>query len=375
MLAVHVLAGPAVMGSVSTVLAGDPELSLELRTNNVREALNFRCHPDDVLIIDDALLRDAPGLVSSLTSIVCRKILVGPVADPDAARRALTLQSVNMVDTTRIGDDLAAIIHTLVTPDVELEPWVVVVYSAKGGVGKSTVALNLAWALAMQSDHDVALVDADPLGDIGAMIQDRPGATLVDVARGMASGMSAEKALQSLYRVKALGLTVVPAALSPHEAERIHLEDFEKVLALMRGSHAYVVIDVATGLTDFNLAAMDQASEIVVMTAPERVTLGAVERAFEVLKRLYPDRLAVLLNRADSDTGVDVREVERVLSQAVQYVLPSGGSAPVRAANRGRPLVLAEPKNSLARAITAMAQEIVGGREGTRRRPRRWFVR
>ncbi len=375
MLSVHVLAGPMVMGAASSVLAPDPEVQLDTRTNNVREAVNLRLGSDDVILIDDLLLAQAPGLVASIKGVPCRKILVGRVADPDAARRALVLEAVNMVDPDRLSEDLLEVLKSLVQPATVTDPWVGVVYSAKGGVGKSTVALNLAWALAIQSDHDVALMDADPLGDIGAMIQDKPGATLVDVARGLAAGMSEEKALSSLYRVKALGLTVVPAAPSPQDAQKISVEEFETVLRLLAASHPYVVVDVATGLTDLNLIAMDQATEIIVLTAPERVTLGTVKRAVEVLKRLYPNKLALLLNRADSDTGVGVREVEQELSVPVQYVLPSGGSAPVRATNRGRPLVLADAKNTLARAITAIAQEIVGGREGTRRRPRRWFAR
>jgi len=79
------------------------------------------------------------------------------------------------------------------------------------------------------------------------------------------------------------------------------------------------------------------------------------------------------LNRADSNTGVGIDEVERALGQKVRYVLRSGGAGPVRAANHGRPLVMSDPKNPLAKSLSAIAQDMVNVREGARRR-RRWFA-
>lgn len=375
MLTVHILAQPGIMGAASSVLAGLPELGLGLRTNNIREALGYGYASTDLLVIDDGLLSESPGLVATLSETLCRKILVGSMADAAAGRRALVLGVVTMIDWERLSDELPEAVSSLVPALARQEPWVAAVYSAKGGVGKSTAALNLAWALALQSERDVALVDCDPLGDIGAMIQDKPGATLADLVRGLHGRMGEDKLLQSLYHVKALGLTVVPAGANPQDVGSMSPEDFEKVISILKEHHSYVVLDLPTGLTDTNLVALDVANQIVVMSAPERVTLTAVSRALDILRRLYPQKLALLLNRADSDTGLSQAEVETVLGQPLHYILPSGGSGPVRAANKGRPLMLAEPKNPLARAIAGMAREIVGGREGARRRPRRWFAR
>ncbi len=376
MLTVHVLAMPGIMGATSTVLAGDPDISIELRTNNLREALSFRySSQEEVLIVDDSLLAANPSLIASISELPCKKILVGRLADADTARRALALEAHNIVDEVQLAAELPDVLQSLRTPQaMPTEAQVISVYSAKGGVGKSTVALNLAWALALQSDLPVALVDCDPLGDIGAMIQDKPGATVVDVMHGLAHGMSDEKALQSLYAVKGIGLTIVPAPLNPQETDDVSAPALESLLNLIKSVHAYVVLDLPTGLTDLNLTAMDASSRILVLAAPERVTLGTIGRSLDVLARFYDEKLAVVLNRADSDTGLDLPEVSQMLHREIRHVLPSGGSAPVRAANRGRPLVLAEPKNPLAKALIALARDIVSEREGSRRRTRRWLV-
>ncbi|PSR23938.1 MAG: hypothetical protein C7B45_01240 [Sulfobacillus acidophilus] len=376
MLTVHILAKPGIMSLVSTALVGDSEISLELRTNNLREILGFQYRDvRDLLIVDDAILSEAPGLVQSVADLPCRKLLIGSLSDMEAARRALTLQSTAIVEADRVNDDLVAVVKALLDPPVTREPWVAAIYSAKGGVGKSTLALNLAWALAMYSEFNVALIDCDPLGDIGAMIQERPGATLSDLVRGLGAGMDDDRALQSLYRVQALGLTIIPAEPNAQRALELRSADLERVLALVRQTHGYVVLDLPIGLTDLNLTALDHATDIIVMAAPERVTLGTVRRSLDILHRFYSGKIAVLLNRADSDTGLTDGDIEQALAHPVQYVLPSGGSSPVRASNTGRPLVLFDPKNPLAKSIIAMAQEIAGQREGVRRRPRRWLIR
>lgn len=375
MLIVHILAEPAVVTVASNAMAGQPDWVIGTRTHNIREALSISLKAEDVLIVDDHLMRETPSLIPPLANLSCRKMVIGSLADSEIARRALLLDAVSVIDPARIAEELSLALTGLDVAVEKLDSWVVAVYSAKGGVGKSTAALNLAWGLALESEFDVALVDCDPLGDIGAMIQDKPGANLMDLVRGINSGMAEEKVLQTLYHVNPLGLTIVPAAPNPHDTEGLNPHDLERMVGLIKEDHAYVVLDLATGFTDINLAALDAASQIVVVAAPERVTLTTVRRSLDVLRRFYPDKLALLLNRADSDTGLSAEEVAEMLGQPIRYTLPSGGSGPVRASNRGRPLVLAEPKNPLARAFMDMAQEVVGPREGARRRPRRWFVR
>lgn len=375
MLTVHCLAEPAVVNLISNALASEPDMEPGLRTHDVREVLEFRYGDDDVVVLDDAVVGKFPSLIGALADLAVRKLTIGYTGDAAAARRALLVGSLAMIEASRITEELLVTLRELVPAQVTQAPWLGAVYSAKGGVGKSTVALNLAWALALQSEHPVALVDCDPLGDIGAMIQDRPGATLGDVVRGLAAGMPEDKALASFYRVKGLDLTIAPAASLLQQSELVTPEDLGRIVTLLQQSHAYVVMDLATGLGEHNLAAMDRASEVYVLAVPERVTLTTVSRSLDVLRHLYPDKLTLLLNRSDSDTGIDKDGVQKALGFPVRYELPSGGSAPIKAANRGRPLVLAEPKNSLSRAISAMAQEMVHAREGVRRSRRRWFAR
>lgn len=376
MLTVHVLARPHLLGALMSFVNSQPDTAVGFRGSNLREVLTWPVSPDDVLVCEDRLIAEVPGLVADLSGIACVRVLVGTLGDAACARRAVALGALNIVDETRLLQELPEVIRDLIKPEPSpSDPLVLSVYSAKGGVGKSTIALNLAWALALQSERKVALVDCDPLGDIGAMIQDKPGASVADVMQALNNGLSEDKALQMLHHMKGIGLTVAPAPADPHQAEACDAPAMQQFIDLVRRHHDYVVLDLATGLSDVNLTAMDASMRILVLAAPERVTLKSVGRALTVLHRFYPDKLRVLLNRADSDTGLDVADVQEQLGRMVSDVLPSGGSGPVRAANRGRPLVLNEPKNPLAKALTSMAVELVGAREGTHRRPRRWLGR
>ncbi len=375
MITVHVLAQPVVMGVVSSILGSHPDAVVGTRTNNAREAISLHYTAEDLLIIDDDVLLDVPGLVASLAELGCRKVLVGAVNNAEAARRALLMQATHMIDREHLSEELAEIIRGLNPAPISTKPWLAAIYSAKGGVGKSTIALNLAWALALQSEQKVALLDIDPLGDIGAMIQENPGATIIDLVEELSSGLAEDKALLSLYQVKGLGLTVVPAGGFARLDQDVHPDDLEKVLAVLKGSHDYLVLDLASGLTDLNLAALDAVEKIFVVASPERVALMTVRRSLDIFRRLYPAKLELILNRADSDTGIEEQEVEEALGIPIHYRFPSGGSAPARAANRGKPLILADSRNSLSRALVEVAQKIVGAREGVHRRPRHWFGR
>ena len=374
-ITVNVLAQPGIIGGLSSVLGENPRAGFGVRTHNPREVLGISYQADDLLIIDDDTLGDVPGLVAAIGELPCRKVLVGAVADAAAARRALLLKALYMVDRQRALEELGELLKGLIPIPTPMKSWLGAIYSAKGGVGKSTIALNLAWALALRSERNVALVDVDPLGDIGAMIQEKPGATLVDLVEGLRSGLAEDKALLSLYRVKALGLTVVPASLEARPDTGIAPEDLERVLTILKENYDYIILDLATGLTDLNLAALDAVEKILVVAAPERVALLAVRRSLDIFRRLYPAKLELVLNRADSDTGLGDEEVEDALSSPIRYRFPSGGSSPARAANRGRPLILADARNPLSRAFVEMAQDITGEREGVHRRLRHWFGR
>ena len=207
----------------------------------------------------------------------------------------------------------------------------------------------------------------DMFGDIGSMLLERPPISIVDVIQELENGMSADKALQSLFTSMELGLTIVPSSTNPQRAEIIRTEHITQVINLVKTTHAYVILDLPTGLTENNLAALDAANRIVVVALPEQVTLKTVARSMDILEKIYADRLTIALNRTDSGTGLNSDDVSRILGRPVSFSLASGGTGPVKFSNQGVPLVQADRSNALSADILRMANHFVTESEGLHR--------
>ncbi|MCY0878470.1 MAG: P-loop NTPase [Firmicutes bacterium] len=374
MAQLYLLARQALAESLRQSLLGSSAVPITVSTD-LREALARPYRSGDLLIVDDGLLADNAALVEQIARLPCRKALLGAADDLTVARRALQIRSVEIVPPGEVAAQLPKLAAQFLEPD-DAAPaprrlWAM--FSSKGGIGKTTLALNFAWAVATYSAHRVALVDFDPLGDVGAMLPRMPSTTLVDVVDSLEAGLGSEAVINSLYQVPDIGLTIVPADSSPERSQRMTAAQVGVVLDLLEAHHAYVVADMATGLSDINLALLDRADEIWVLTAPEKVTLLPLMRSLPILRTLYRDKLVVVVNRSDSETGLETDEIGEMLGQPVVYALPSGGVGPVVAANQGRPLVAMDPSNPLARAIVHIARDQVTRFEGPRRNtPRLW---
>ncbi|MCY0899847.1 MAG: P-loop NTPase [Firmicutes bacterium] len=363
----YVLVRPQLAETVrQSILGASVPISV---STDVREALARPYRSGDLLVVDDGLLADNGALVEQLARLACQKVLMGSVDDLAVARRALQLKSVEIVAPRDLAEMVPQLAAQFLAPDdaAPLPRRLWAMFSSKGGIGKTTLALNFAWAMAMQSAHRVALADFDGLGDVGAMLPRVPSTSLVDVVESLEAGLSTDAVMNSLYQVPEMGLTIVPADASPERSQRITAAQVSAVLDLLQAHHAYVVADMATGLSDVNLAILDRADEIWVITAPEKVTLLPLMRSLPILRTLYPEKLVIVVNRSDSETGLGTADIADMLGQPVSYALPSGGVGPVVAANQGRPLVMTEPSNALARAISNMAREQVTRFEGPRR--------
>lgn len=324
----------------------------------------------DVLLVDDRVLKETPGLTHSVARLACPKVFIGAVEDAHATRRAISLRSFEIVAPDEVERLLPGILARLEgAEEPAAKPQAVFsVVSSKGGVGKSTLALNFAWALSVKSHFPVALIDFDSLGDIATMLPQVPSVSLVDVIESVEAGLDPATILRSLHAMQDTRLTVIPADANPQRSQGITSAHVASIIQLVQTAYPYVVIDTATGFSDMNVAILDACDEIFVMTAPERVTIGPLLRSMPALRQLYAEKLAVVVNRSDSATGLEPSAITEMIGQAPRYVLPSGGAAPVKASNQGQGLVISDPTNPLARAILAMAQGVVTDYEGPHRR-------
>lgn len=236
---------------------------------------------------------------------------------------------------------------------------IVTVFSAKGGCGKTTLATNLAAALADRGRREVCLVDLDlAFGDVAIALQLFPAHTIAD-AVPLGDNLDST-AVQALLTPHSPGLTTLVAPVEPGPAESIPAGLVSRILELLREHFDYVVVDTPPSFDDQVLAAFDLSDLIALIATLDIPALKNLKLTLETMDLLnYPrDRWRVVLNRADSKVGLAVSEVEKTLRVPISVQIPSSRDVPA-AINRGVPLVLDEPRHPVTLAIKMLAEHLV----------------
>lgn len=366
MYTVYVAAPESLQNTLTAAVKSDAEAVFIGISGDLRQALD-ECaltNPGCLVIHDDLLVENI-GLMDQLAQAPYPIILIGPETTA-TAKRALAIRARDLVGLSNWEQDLETSlpIHATKSEGAMDEPGrVQVVFSSKGGVGKTTIAVNLALALAKSRKDPVALVDLDlQFGDVATLVGILPQATIYDVVAGEMGQVDRMRLERALINVPGTRVNVLAAPLRPEEADEIHAERVVRVLQLLRETHAFVVVDTGPGYSDVNVSALDFCDDVLTVCTPDVVTIRTIGQAMRVFREglRYPDhKVKIILNRAGSKTGVEPQDIEKTLATRISYQLPSDGSWPVKAANQGRPLQLLNPDSLLSRALTEMAQDMV----------------
>jgi pilus assembly protein CpaE len=266
--------------------------------------------------------------------------------------------------SVRRAKDLArALRETVGSPEAAEEiagrGTLITVFSAKGGCGKTTLATNLAAALADRGRREVCLVDLDlAFGDVAIALQLFPAHTIAD-AVPLEDNLDAS-ALASLLTPHSPGLTTLVAPIEPGTAESIPATLVSKVLTLLKAEFDFVIVDTPPAFDDHVLAAFDQSDMVALIATLDIPALKNLKLTLETLDLLnYPrERWRLVLNRADSKVGLALSEVEKTLKAPIIAQIPSSRDVPA-SINRGVPIVLDDPRHSVSLAIKAFAENHV----------------
>ena len=241
----------------------------------------------------------------------------------------------------------------------------IAVFSTKGGVGKSTIAINVAVAMARRSSELVALVDADlQFGDVAVMLGLPPHHTVLDAAESTHFGDS--ELLRGLLSRHDSGLLVLPAPTEPMLGSPLRGEEIVAVCDALRALCGYVIVDLPTQFDEYVLAVVDAADEVLLvgsMDIPSVKNLKIGVQALD-LAAIAGSKLRLVLNRANTQVKLDVREIEHVLNMRAEFPIPSDISVPM-SVNAGVPVVDYEPRSAATRALEHVAVTLLGSEAAT----------
>ncbi|HZP14673.1 MAG TPA: AAA family ATPase [Nocardioides sp.] len=237
---------------------------------------------------------------------------------------------------------------------------VISVFGIKGGIGKTTVAVNLAIALAQETARSVALVDFDlPFGDLAVMLDLKPER---DLSTALEPGVVDDpERLQAQLTQGPGGVYVLPAPLNPNANFTIDGAQVGKVLTRLASLYDFVVVDTPPGVSEVLAATLDIATLGLMVTTPE---VPCLRRTQGCLQMLYgwgcsPDKLKLVLNRAASKTGIKSAEAEALLGYPIAWRVANDRTA-LQGAATGQPVVLSQPRSALARDVRLIARQVGG---------------
>ena len=264
---------------------------------------------------------------------------------------------------------------------------VITVFSAKGGVGKTTFSTNLSAYLASTGAR-VLIVDLDlAFGDVGISLQMLPQNSIIDLVQ--MAGHLDEQGLQSIVTHHESGLDAACAPAEPSDADRIPGTIISELLKVAKRSYDFVVVDTPPAFTEHVLAAFDNSDLLVLIATLDIPAVKNLRLTLDTLDLLGSPRedRVVVLNRSDAKVGLRSEDVVAVIKQDIAVMVPNSTSVPA-SVNRGVPIVLDEPKHPVSIAMRELADKFLrplgsdtsrsesrerrGADESTRRRILSW---
>ncbi len=235
---------------------------------------------------------------------------------------------------------------------------VITVFSAKGGVGKTTVSTNVAGELASDGSS-VLLVDLDlAFGDVAICLGISPERSMTDIVA--MSGHLDKQGLDSVVVRHSSGLDVVCAPSSPAEADHIPAATVTELIKVAKGLYDYIVVDTPPAFDEHVLAAFDMSDVSILLATLDVPAVKNLRLTLDTLDLLgHPrDSWVVVLNRANSKVGLTIDDVATALHRPIAVQIPSSVSVPA-AANRGVLLVLDDPRHPVSTALKTLVRDNV----------------
>jgi pilus assembly protein CpaE len=246
------------------------------------------------------------------------------------------------------------------TEDAVGDGKVLAVFSPKGGVGATTLAVNLACALQAQGERVVVVDGNISFGNVGMFLNLEPSASMLHLIDDTDHVCAAR--IDEALVAHPSGLNVLLAPHRPEDGEKISAEHLDAILTLLRVSYDYVVVDTCPSYDERILTILERADQILTPTGPELSSIKNLSAFLRVAQRLgwQDEKVVVVLMRADSVPASHIYGLEGALGRALPWRVVSDGKRTTAAINDGEPFMWTDPNAGVSRTIDHLAHWLLG---------------
>jgi pilus assembly protein CpaE len=237
---------------------------------------------------------------------------------------------------------------------------IIVVTGHKGGVGGTTIAINLAQAMAESTTARLALIDLGrPFPDVATFLDQESNYSIVDLIQNIAT--LDKSFLQRIMQPYGPRLSILHGASDFKDQDGIGLESLERIFAILRNMYDFIVIDLSHWLDELFLKVVTESDMLVMLTGLTVPDLRNLKKLWPYTMEWYQDKrkIKLVVNRHGENNDLQLRDLENILQHPPFMTLPSDYPALMRCQNQGLPMMSAAPRSKLWRGIKELASKIV----------------
>ena len=337
-----------------------------------------KSNPDVIVIaVEEPEIR-ALQTIEALSDMLPSTAIIGysTIRDPEAMRKAMLAGVSDFLAAPVKDEDLVNSIYTVLAQQERKrqriageadEPVaagsVITVFGAKGGIGKTTIATNVATSLVQKTNQSAVLIDLDTrFGDVGILMDIPVERSIADLAVEEDS-ITSEMVQDCLYEHNS-GVHILPAPVRPTDWRNVHAGHIEKIVSTLTQSYDYVVLDTPGTFNDIVARALELASSLVLVATVDMASLKDTLLAIDMLRSWnFPqEKIKLVINATNEATNVKPNEVKRMLGREVFWTIPYDLNIST-ATQLGMPVVLAKPQSKASESIIEMSFALSGVRQ------------
>lgn len=372
--------------NVERLLSFEPDIDIVGTATRGQEAIDatFERNPDIILM--DVNMPDMDGVVATRAILSQRPgvgvIMMSVMNEPDILRRSMVAGAREYLVKPFSLDELLTSIRAVHanTPKVVMaaseapdagvtaqhlvrrdgKGTVIAVAGVKGGIGRSTIATNLAVALQQSGSRRVALVDANTsFGDVAVMMNVTDSKTMLDAVPYLRQ-IDAEL-LNNIMAEHSSGVRLLLAPPSPQEAEVVTSDLVKQAVTVLSDLYDVVIVDTRPGFDDLNLGVFDSADIIMLVVTMDMTSIKDARQFLEVTDLLgYPaERVRLVLNRVNTYSGIPAEEIGDSLRRSLWAQIPDDPGPVLRSINEGVPIVESAPDAKAAVELKRISRELL----------------
>jgi pilus assembly protein CpaE len=359
---------PQVASHVRSLLNAQSQIKmLDVVTSGDRAAANVAEVKPDVVIVDALLQGRVSGQqvaeeirrAEPQVGVIMLTVPQNPVSEnPERGIDAVLKMPFTGFDLTTM---IRKVGETRAVESARAGSLVVSLFSPKGGVGRTTLAYNL--AVGLGQDHNVCLIDGSlQFSDLRGLL--RVPAVAPSIVNLPTDRIREQDLIDIMWRDPS-GIDILLAPPRVEMAEMVTTRDIEKVLSMLRQLYEFVIIDTRAALSDDVLVFLDSADLILQVLTYDSMAIRGLAMSAETFAAIGypPTKLATVLNRADATGGFDKADVEQALGSKIDFEVVSDGRLVLSSNNEGVAFVTSSPDSPIAQGVRRIAESLAAHQE------------